>query len=182
MGGVISTFVNAVVDTRSCLVQFVFSGAHGTDDLGLVGRIFGLCVHQFILSSLVYVALIALNLVATVVDVRQVLAILTDAGIGIRVHKRLVQFILNVKGSAESILLSLTGGHGRVVILIGLFTWLSGGILEKALTCVHVVTGISSSVRHERGLVAIEEGVHGLLLLMENAPILAGTVFLMRSN
>lgn len=181
MGGVISTFVNAVVNTRSCLVQFVFSGAHGTDDLGLVGRIFGLGVHQFILSSLVYVALIALNLVATVVDVRQVLAILTDAGIGIRVHKRLVQFILNVKGSAESILLSLTGGHGRVVVLIGLFSCLSG-VLEKALACVHVVARISSSVRHERGLVAIEEGVHGLLLLMENAPILAGTVFLMRSN
>jgi len=166
------------MDASPCLVQFFSSDAHGTDSLGLAGRIFGLSVHHFILCSLVGVDdVLSLNLVATVVDVRQILAIFTNTGLSISVHERLVQFILNVEGSTESVLLGLTDRYSRIVIRV--LTGLCGGIGEKASAFAHSgLASISTSVRHERSFIAFEEGVHGLLLLVENAPILTLTVFL----
>ena len=133
---VVSALVNAVVDTLSLSAKTLsvgfltfFSLTHGT---ALLARL---------------VSISALDLVAAVVDVGQVLAIFANTLRSI-VYKRLMEFILNVQRSAESVLLGLTDGDARVVV--GMVGVLSGIVLHKALAFAHVgISGISAPVGHE---------------------------------
>ena len=90
-----------------------------------------------------------------------------------------MQFILNIQRSTESILLGLTDRHAA--FLVGMFSVLT--TLHKALAFTHLsVPGISTSVAHERSFVAFKEGIHSLLLLVENVPIFACSIFSMRRD
>lgn len=131
------------------------------------------------LTSIV-IAGLALNLVAGVVDVRQILAIFTNAG-GVVVHKRLVQFILDMQRPAESVLSGST--HYSLGVNVRVFGGFARGVGEQALAVVkRSISSVSTSVGHKRCLISFEQCVHSLLLLMEHAPILAGSILLMRSN